>query len=80
MTPSFGNLSNGFMLFSRYRAMFDVLDMPWAWPVDVNYHEARAFCQWKGPEYRLLVEAEHNVVRGPQVRCCCQTSVIRVFV
>ncbi|WAR24247.1 hypothetical protein MAR_037916 [Mya arenaria] len=50
----------------RYRAMFDVLDMPWAWPVDVNYHEARAFCAWKGPDFRLLVEAEHNVIRGKQ--------------
>lgn len=21
--------------------------MPWDWPVDVNYHEAKAFCNWK---------------------------------
>lgn len=53
--------------YFRYRAMFDIIDMPWAWPADVNYHEARAYCQWKGPKFRLLVEAEHNVIRGPQV-------------
>lgn len=52
----------------RYRAMYDVLEMPWTWPVDVNYHEARAFCAWKGPDFRLLLEAEHNVIRGKQVR------------
>ena len=47
--------------------MFDVVDMPWDWPVEVNYHEAKAFCVWKGPEYRLPAEAEHHVMRGPQV-------------
>ena len=48
--------------------MFDVVDMPWDWPVEVNYHEAKAFCTWRGPEYRLPAEAEHHVMRGPQVR------------
>ncbi|KAL8572528.1 hypothetical protein ACOMHN_019567 [Nucella lapillus] len=51
----------------RYRAMFDVIDMPWEWPVDVNYHEAKAFCCWKGPDYRLPAEAEHHLMRGPQL-------------
>ena len=41
--------------------------MPWDWPVDVNYLEAKAFCKWKGPEYRLLTEAEHNRIRGEEV-------------
>ncbi|XP_045158623.2 uncharacterized protein LOC123524473 [Mercenaria mercenaria] len=50
----------------KYRAMFDNLDMPLSWPVDVNYHEAKAFCHWKGSEYRLLSEAEHNAIRGKQ--------------
>ena len=53
--------------FFRYRCMFDVVDMPWDWPVEVNYLEAKAFCAWKGPEYRLPAEAEHHVMRGPQV-------------
>ena len=47
--------------------MYDVIDMPWDWPVDVNYHEAKAFCKWKGPEYRLPTEAEHNRMRGDPV-------------
>ncbi len=51
----------------RYRAMFDVMDMPLDWPAEVNYHEANAFCRWKGPEYRLPTEAEHNRMRGNTV-------------
>ena len=51
----------------RYRAMFDVLPMPYDWPVDVNYHEAKAFCSWKGPSYRLSTEVEHHRLRGETV-------------
>ena len=29
------------------RTMTEEIDMPWDWPVDVNYHEAKAFCSWK---------------------------------
>ena len=47
--------------------MFDVIEMPLYWPVDVNYHEAKAFCTWKGPEYRLPSEAEHLRMRGEEV-------------
>jgi len=42
------------------------MEMPMDWPVEVNYHEAKAFCAWKGPKYRLPTEAEHHVMRGPQ--------------
>lgn len=28
--------------------MWDIRDMPWDWPAEVNYHEARAYCNWKG--------------------------------
>ena len=48
--------------------MFDVIDMPWSWPVEVNHHEAKAFCVWHGEDYRLPVEAEHTVMRGTQVQ------------
>ena len=51
----------------RYRAMFDVIEMPWYWPVDVNYHEAKAYCTWRGSEYRLPTEAEHHRLRGQEV-------------
>jgi hypothetical protein len=47
--------------------MFDVLDMPLDWPAEVNYHEAHAFCAWKGSSYRLLTEAETNVIRDDKV-------------
>ena len=41
--------------------------MPWDWPVAVNYHEAKAYCRWKGPEYRLMTEAEHSAIRDKEV-------------
>lgn len=31
----------------RLRLMTEEVAMPWDWPVDVNYHEAKAFCNWK---------------------------------
>ncbi|MFK7903838.1 MAG: SUMF1/EgtB/PvdO family nonheme iron enzyme, partial [Chitinophagales bacterium] len=31
----------------RYRAMFDETSMPMDWPVEVNAHEAQAYCAWK---------------------------------
>ena len=50
-----------------YRAMFDNIEMPWSWPVDVNYHEARAFCKWTGDNFRLPTEAEHHLLRGSEL-------------
>lgn len=32
------------------RLMTEEVDMPWDWPVEVNYHEAKAFCNWKARE------------------------------
>jgi formylglycine-generating enzyme required for sulfatase activity len=47
--------------------MFDLVDLPMDWPVVVNYHEAKAYCAWKGPDYRLPTEAEHHAMRGYMV-------------
>lgn len=51
----------------RYRAMLEEIPMPWGWPVDVNYLEAKAFCQWKseqtGTSIRLPSEAEWYQLR-----------------
>ena len=52
----------------RLRCMYDVVVMPWDWPVEVNYLEAKAFCTWKGAGYRLPCEAEFNLIRGNDVR------------
>lgn len=41
-----------------YRTVFEVIEMPWGWPVEVNHHEAMAFCRWQGEGVRLLTEAE----------------------
>ena len=46
----------------RFRTMAQVIDMPWDWPVEVNYLEAKAFCNWlarkTGKPLRLPTEAE----------------------
>ncbi|MBD2139405.1 5-histidylcysteine sulfoxide synthase [Anabaena sp. FACHB-1237] len=44
----------------RYRAVFDEMDLPVDWPVEVNYYEAMAYCRWKGGNTRLMTEAEWN--------------------
>ncbi|QEI12393.1 5-histidylcysteine sulfoxide synthase [Cellvibrio japonicus] len=44
------------------RLMTEEVSMPWDWPVEVNYHEAKAFCNWKksatGLPVRLPTEDE----------------------
>lgn len=53
------------------RTIFKTVRMPWAWPVDCTYYEAKAFCRWKTERdgaptskgYRLLTEAEHHLMR-----------------
>lgn len=46
----------------RLRLMLEEVPMPWNWPVETNYHEAKAFCQWKarmsGEPVRLPTEDE----------------------
>ena len=44
------------------RAMFDEIEMPGNWPVEVIAHEAEAFCRWKGENYRLLYESEWKLL------------------
>ncbi len=44
------------------RTMLEVIDLPWNWPVEVNYLEAKAFCNWlsakTGKSFRLPTEDE----------------------
>lgn len=46
----------------RLRLIAEEIPMPWDWPVEVNYLEAKAYCNWKtkktGKTYRLPSEAE----------------------
>jgi 5-histidylcysteine sulfoxide synthase len=48
----------------RYRATFEHLPLPLEWPVEVNCHEAQAFCRWLGGSHRLPSEAEWMRVRA----------------
>ncbi len=56
------------------RMLFEEIPMKWDWPVDVTYYESKAYCRWKNekdrlPEaksYRVLTEAEHQVIRYQQ--------------
>ncbi len=44
------------------RLVAEEISMPWNWPVEVNYLEAKAYCNWlsvkDGKTYRLPTEAE----------------------
>ncbi|KAJ9513718.1 hypothetical protein QJQ45_015472 [Haematococcus lacustris] len=54
----------------QLRALFNAINMRWDWPVDVNYHEAKAFCAWRTEQdaspvrYRVITEAEHQLLRN----------------
>lgn len=62
--PEFWVLDGGQYL---YRTMCEEIPMPWNWPVDVNYLEAKAFCNWKsqqtGKSIRLPTEAQWYALR-----------------
>lgn len=46
----------------RLRCMLEEIPMPWSWPVETNYLEAKAFCNWlaktSGKPIRLPTEEE----------------------
>jgi 5-histidylcysteine sulfoxide synthase/putative 4-mercaptohistidine N1-methyltranferase len=50
------------------RTLTDQIAMPWSWPAEVNYLEAKAFCNWKaeqtGEPIRLPSEDEYLLLRN----------------
>ncbi len=63
------------------RNLTEIIEMPWSWPVEVNYLEAKAFCNWKskeeGKEYRLPSEDEwYQMFKICQVPSFQETEVI----
>jgi 5-histidylcysteine sulfoxide synthase len=50
-----------------YRLMFDVVDLPLDFPVEVNHYEATAYCRWQGSEYRLMSEGEWNLALAQDI-------------
>jgi 5-histidylcysteine sulfoxide synthase len=47
----------------RLRTIFQIVKMPWDWPVEVCFHEAQAYCAWLNQKsdslhHRLITEAE----------------------
>lgn len=52
----------------KYRTLTEIIDMPWDWPVETNYLEAKAFCNWKATEMkkkiRLPTEPEYFALRS----------------
>ncbi len=63
----------------KLRTLFEVIDMPWDWPVEVNHHEAKAYCAWRaeqeGSPYRLLSEVEHQALRDARQRAAVSAEV-----
>ena len=53
----------------RLRLMTEVIDLPMNWPAEINYLEAKAFCNWKsevtGKHIRMPTEAEWHRMREP---------------
>ena len=62
--PTFWVRSEGAWLL---RLLAEERPMPWSWPVEVNFHEAAAFCAWKSAEMgqalRPPTEAEWRRLR-----------------
>ena len=63
----------------RLRLLFEVIDLPTDWPVEVNYHEATAYSRWKSAELggialRLPTEAEHKLLASLPVTGHCVDS------
>ena len=52
----------------KLRTMLEQIDMPWNWPAEINYLEAKAFCNWKseqtGTHVRMPTEAEWYQMRN----------------
>ena len=52
------------------RSCFELIEMPWSWPVVVNYYEAQAYCNFRSERegsalpFRVITEAEHHRLRG----------------
>lgn len=63
----------------KLRTLFEVIDMPWDWPVEVNHHEAKAYCAWRtereNAPCRLPSEAEHQALRAAQQRAAASVGV-----
>ena len=52
----------------RLRTMLEEIEMPWNWPAEINFLEAKAFCNWKsaqtGTHVRMPTEAEWQHMRN----------------
>ncbi len=52
------------------RTIFDIVDMPWDWPVDVTYYEAKAFCKWKvrlAMSYLFVLRSTYGHLSSPHL-------------
>ncbi|MFA6237834.1 MAG: 5-histidylcysteine sulfoxide synthase [Bacteriovorax sp.] len=67
------------------RTLFEIIPMPWNWPVEVNFHEAQAYCAWKNEldksslHFRLLTEAEFISLRNNELDIVVQTQAYKNY-
>jgi 5-histidylcysteine sulfoxide synthase/putative 4-mercaptohistidine N1-methyltranferase len=52
----------------KYRSLLKEIPMPWDWPVDINWYESKAFCNWKSAKTKTTIrmpsEAEWKCLRN----------------
>jgi len=58
----------------KLRLVFDEIELPLNWPVEVSYHEAKAYCAWLQEKnrlthsfYRVIKEEEFKLIRGDEI-------------
>ena len=46
----------------KFRTMAQEIEMPWDWPAEVNYLEAKAFCNWKAKQTGLPIRLPSEAI------------------
>lgn len=59
----------------RLRTIFEETNMPWSWPVVVNYHEAKAFANWKSEKAGRTGDKRFRILSEPELARIKEASI-----
>lgn len=62
----------------RLRTIFEEVNMPWSWPVIVNYHEAKAFANWKSDKEGRKGDGRFRILSEPELALMKKASIDNV--